>query len=59
MDEDFISPVHGPEHVSDNPKRQPLGASNAVVLAKTVKRITGEDAKGPALDVAAFQSFAD
>ena len=49
----------GPEHVSDNPKRQPLGSRNAVVRAKTVKRITGEDSKGTALDVAAFQSFAD
>lgn len=51
--------LFGPEHVSDNPKRQPLGSRSAVVRAKTVKRITGEDSKGPVLDVAAFQSFAD
>ena len=41
------------------PPRQPLGRRNPAEVAQTTLRIVGKESKTPALDVAAFQSFAE
>lgn len=39
--------------------REPLGRRNRADVNKTVLRVVGRESKAPALDVAAFQSFAE
>jgi hypothetical protein len=40
-------------------QRTPLGHRSMVEISQTVLRVVGKGSKTPALDVAAFQSFAD
>lgn len=51
-----------PTTANDDPKaasRAPLNKRSKVQVNQTVLRVVGSDSKTPALDVAAFQSFAD
>lgn len=40
-------------------QRTPLGERSKVEINQTLRRVVGKEPKTPALDVAAFQSFAD
>ena len=40
-------------------QRTPLGQRGRVEINQTLLRVVGKESKAPALDVAAFQSFAD
>lgn len=40
-------------------QRTPLGRRSKVEINQTLLRVVGRESKAPALDVAAFQSFAD
>jgi hypothetical protein len=55
----FMTAPVAEKSIEDNSQRAPLGRRDKTAVSATLLRVVGRESKTPALDVAAFNSFAD